>query len=475
MELWGRFVLSRVKQGDSVFLPWGAMAALPAEEFSSKAAELMTRYAADQAASTIVHPRIWEELQASPPQSMVDLARLYGRVLSETDRAWKELPAATSGERPEELADPAEEQLRRVLYGPGSITDLPEHEASRIFERDQRDRIRALERRVAAWEVEAPGSPARAMVLVDREQPVEPVIFLRGDRNRHGPRVPRRPPQILADAGAQASAERSGRRELAEAIVSPENPLTARVIVNRVWMHHFGNPLVTTPSDFGTRSDPPTHPELLDWLAIELMAHDWSLKWLHRTIMTSATYQQSSYDAPANRRGDPENRLLWRMNRRRLEFEAMRDALLFVAGGLDPTLGGRPVDLEAFSPAGVARRSIYGLIDRNNFSSLLRTFDYPNPDATSAERPSTVVPQQALFGMNAPFVQEVARAVGARPEMAAAPTSAAKVQSLYRAILGREPDDAELRLAVEYLESPSVGLAHVAQALLMTNEFAFVD
>ena len=259
---------------------------------------------------------------------------------------------------------------------------------------------------------------------------------------------------------------------LAEAIVSPDNPLTARVIVNRVWMHHFGTPLVATPSDFGARSDPPTHPELLDWLAASLVEHGWSIKWLHREIMCSAAYQQASVDRPEARKADSENRLLWRMNRVRLEFEPMRDAMLAVAGRLDPAVGGRPVDVEATPDTG--RRSIYAYIDRNNFSPLLRTFDFPSPDVHSAGRPLTSVPQQTLYAMNAPFPQQMAGAIAKRPEVQAAQGSASQVRVLYEIILSRDPQPTELQRAVDYLQSAG-SIPQLAQALLLTNEFLFVD
>ena len=191
----------------------------------------------------------------------------------------------------------------------------------------------------------------------------------------------------------------SGRLDLARAITAPENPLTARVIVNRVWMHHFGEPMVSTPSDFGTRSTPPTHPELLDYLASRLQQDGWSLKSLHRLIMLSATYQQASFDQPECRQRDPENRLLWRFPRHRIDLEAMRDRLLFVSGRLDHSRGGRPVDVANDPKNG--RRTIYGLVDRQSLPSVFRAFDFASPDQSTERRPRTTVPQQALFSMNA--------------------------------------------------------------------------
>jgi hypothetical protein len=310
------------------------------------------------------------------------------------------------------------------------------------------------------------------MVMNDNDKPSEPVVFLRGTPGRNGPRVPRRFPRILTGGESVEFTDGSGRLELARQIASADNPLTARVIVNRVWRHHFGTGLVSTTSDFGTRSDPPTHPQLLDWLAASLIEHDWSIKWLHREIMSSAAYRQQSNDSTEARKVDPENRLLWRMNRKRLEFEPMRDAMLAVAGRLDPSVGGRPVDIEGNTESG--RRSIYAFIDRNNFSSLLRTFDYPSPDGHSSGRPLTSVPQQTLYAMNAPFPQQMAAHVAQRPSVRDAAVPDERVKAIYRVVLSREPSPEELQLAVDFLTSDE-RTKQLAQALLVTNEFLFVD
>src|SRR5207248_3759301 len=226
-------------------------------------------------------------------------------------------------------------------------------------------------------------APPRAMVLQDLPSPVTARVLLRGNPNNPGPVVPRQFLAVLAGAQRKPFTDRSGRLELAQAIASKDNPLTARVLVNRVWLHHFGVGLVRTPSDFGTRSDPPSHPELLDYLAWRFMHDGWSLKKLHRLIVLSSTYQQSSEDNPAARSKDPENMLLWRMNRQRLDYEALRDALLAVAGSLDEKLGGPAVEL-AQQPF-ATRRTIYGFVDRQNLPGQMRIFDFANPDTHSPQ------------------------------------------------------------------------------------------
>ena len=247
--------------------------------------------------------------------------------------------------------------------------------------------------------------------MYDAAVPVEPQVFIRGNRDRRGRTVPRQFLSALAGSDRRPFLNGSGRLELARAIANARNPLTARVIVNRVWMWHFGKGLVNTPSDFGLRSDPPTHPALLDYLACEFVASGWSVKTLHRRIMRSSTYQQRSKACADGLQHDPENRLLWRFNRQRLDFEAMRDSVLAVSGSLDPIIGGPAVPIT--DPPFTTRRTIYGFIDRQNLDGLYRTFDFAVPDATSPRRFVTTVPQQALFLMNSPFLHEQSRRLSA--------------------------------------------------------------
>ncbi len=271
--------------------------------------------------------------------------------------------------------------------------------------------------------------PARGMVLNDLPTPVEPVVYVRGNPGRPGRQVSRHFLQAVGNFGAKPFTHGSGRLELAQDIASPRNPLTARVIVNRVWMHHFGAGIVRTASDFGIRGTPPSHPELLDYLASRFMREGWSLKKLHRQILLSAVYQQASVLRPDQERKDPENKFLWRMNPTRLEFEPMRDSWLAVAGNLDFTIGGRGFDIQALGQSG--RRSVYAFIDRQDLPQLFRTFDFASPDVSTAQRPQTTIPQQALFAMNSPFLVTQARALA---RLSQTRDTAARVRSLYRRI-----------------------------------------
>lgn len=471
-NLWKDLLEKRATTDDPIFGPWQMAIGLPAESFGASLQAGLQQTTAG--AEPRWNPLVINALSEPPCASLNDVAQAYGRLFADVNRQWQDLLDSAKGAAPPGgLPDPDADALRLVLDGSGSLTDIPADRIERaVFERDNRDRIKDLERQLGEWDATSPGAPARAMILIDRERPVEPVVFLRGDPARRGDPVPRRFPQVLGGSREEPFAHGSGRLDLARSIVSPDNPLTARVIVNRVWQHHFGAGLVRTASDFGARSDPPSHPELLDHLAATLMRDGWSLKELHRSIMLSAAYRQQSLDRPECRGADPENRLLWRMNRRRLEFEPMRDAMLFVAGRLDPALNGRPVNIEEQPYPN--RRTVYALVDRNNLPGLFRTFDFPTPDTSSPERPVTAVPQQVLYGMNSPFVQEMAASIAARPELQSA-SSEQRLALLFRLVLGREPDAIQGALLDQYLAAHPEGLAEIAQALLLTNEFLFVD
>jgi hypothetical protein len=346
------------------------------------------------------------------------------------------------------------------------------------------DELRQLENKVAEWNVSGPGSPPRAMVLQDMPSPLTPQVFIRGNPNNRGETVPRQFLQVIAGDKRQPFAKGSGRLELAQAIASRDNPLTARVMVNRIWLHHFGAGLVRTPSDFGLRGEVPTHPELLDWLAATFMEQGWSVKKMHRLIMLSNTYQQASDDNPAGVKADPENRLLWKMNRRRLEFEALRDGLLAAAGRLDTTRGGPAVDLTG-APF-PRRRSVYGFIDRQNLPGLFRTFDFASPETSTPQRFTTTVPQQALFLMNSPFVIEQARHFVNRADVTALAKDEARIDRLHRLAFGRPAEPDEIALGLRFLATAGKAAPMKAaqllspweqygQVLLLANEFAFVD
>jgi cytochrome c553 len=305
-------------------------------------------------------------------------------------------------------------------------------------------------------------------------------VHLRGNPETLGEPAPRHFLSILCPGEPTAFRKGSGRLELAEAIASADNPLTARVMVNRVWEHHFGRGLVGTPSNFGHLGELPTHPELLDHLARRFIAGGWSLKALHRAIMLSATYRLASAYDERNHEIDPDNRLLWRMNRRRLEVEAWRDAMLAVSGSLDRTIGGPSL---ALTSSDNQRRTLYAVISRHNLDGLLRLFDFPDPNITSDKRVVTAVPLQQLFVLNSDFMERQARALAARLSAAAGATDADRVCRAFLLLYGRPATDPEVEWACEFVQGKDAEREpgapsrweQYAQVLLGTNEFLFVD
>ena len=399
---------------------------------------------------------------ATPPKSMKEVAERYGKLLVDAD-------AATPH------ADKDKETLRLALRAADAPPNLPAPENDVLLE-DARPRLRQLKAKVDEVDATHAGAPPRAMALLDNASPTRPYVFVRGNPGNRGPEVERAFLQVAA-AGKTTPfpAKSSGRLELARAIVSPENPLTARVLVNRVWGWHFGQGLVRTPSDFGVRADPPSHPELLDWLAWRFAhgsgglglgsgadassprrqtpdARPWSIKDLHRLIMLSATYQQTSDDRAECVKADPANTLLWKFNRQRLDFEQLRDSLLLAAGKLDLATGGLPVDLTTQPFSG--RRTVYGYIDRQNLPAMFRTFDFASPDVSAAQRFQTTVPQQALFLMNSPFVLQQAQALAAREDFRKLTRDEDRVRFLYEAVYQRRPLADELAMAKAFLAAP---------------------
>ncbi len=321
-----------------------------------------------------------------------------------------------------------------------------------------------LQREIGALEMNHPGAPARAHVVTDVAAPKDYPVLLRGEVQNEGEIVPRRFLEALSpDPKKRAVWKKgSGRLELAQAIADPKNPLTARVLVNRLWQQHFGAGFVNSPDDLGHMGGAPAHPELLDWLATKFVEDGWSIKKLQRTILLSSTYQQDSQPNAAGLAADPDNKLLWHYGVRRMDFEEIYDSLLAIAGTLDPTLGGRPVTptSEGFGK----RRALYFLIDRRNPPELLTQFDFPNPDTPSGRRFTTTVPQQALFLMNSPLVIETSRKLTHRPDFTRFERDEDRVSLLYMAIFQRPPTDDEIQLGLDYVRANPAGTSLEAPA-----------
>jgi hypothetical protein len=297
-------------------------------------------------------------------------------------------------------------------------------------------------------------------------------VFVRGDPENKGPVVHRHFLHVLC-AGEPPEFQRgSGRLELARSIVNRSNPLTARVIVNRVWAQFFGRGLVATPSNFGALGERPTDPELLDHLAVRFMDAGWSLKWLVREIALSATYRQVA--GSVQQEADPENRLFGRMNRRRLSVEMWRDAVLQATGRLSGKVGG--VSLDPLDPQ-ERRRTVYSQVSRLSLNPLLALFDFPDPNIHADGRVETTTPLQKLFVMNSPFMVRQAEALAERLGAECGDTQWRIVERAYLLLFGRLPSDAEMRLGLEFLGSGDAKARRrdYAQALLASNEMVFID
>lgn len=290
-------------------------------------------------------------------------------------------------------------------------------------------------------------------------------VLLHGNVATPGEVVPRQFLSVLSKGDGRFQSG-SGRLELAEKIFTDGAPLTARVIVNRVWDWHFGKPLVPTASDFGTQGEKPTHPELLDDLAARFISHGWSLKWLNGEIMLSAAYRQSSRPRKDTEQIDQGNALLWRMNPRRLDVESYRDSLLRSSGMLSDKMYGPSEDVDS---DGSLRRTVYGRVSRGRLSKLFRLYDFPDPTQTAPGRDLTTSSLQQLFIMNSSFIQQQASTLAKSVE--AEPDNGAKMRSLYRKVLARDPSPKEMDLALSYLSQGTV--EQYVHVLLSTNEVIF--
>jgi hypothetical protein len=454
LERWRGYLKTPKRESDPVFVPWMTLAKTKEHDWPAAVKKL-----GDDKA---VHPVLRKAIADSLPKSLAELAKLYGTVLAS--------------------AKADQTNLRDVLYGPNGPPSLPiPGEADKVVPIEVKRGYRKLRNDAQAFRANSPAAPARAMALADIGGPYQPVVFLRGNPNNRGPQVPLQFPAIATTGERKPFTNGSGRLEMAKAIADPKNPLTARVYVNRVWMHLFGEGLVRTPSDFGVRSDPPSHPELLDWLANDFVKSNGSTKSLIRRIVTSKAYQQSALATATALEKDPANLLLSHQNRKRHDFETLRDSLLVASGQLDRTVGGRSVDI--FQPNAPARRTLYASVDRQNLPGTFRSFDFASPDQHVPQRFQTTVPQQALYLMNAPFVTNQARALAARTPVG---SDTERIDSLFRLTLGRSATTAEAQAAAEFLAvKPGWGflrpkgwlspVEQLAQALLLSNEFTFAE
>ncbi len=513
-----RTYLSSMPADDPVFGSWRTLSQMKSENFGMLAAAwIQSREKENQeslkpkemhglrAKPPQWNPRVLESLAKKMPQSMSDVADAYGELFAAVHQEWQQALKQTSLEAvsqesvvPDEdskhlqVNSPVHRQLRRHLIGKNTPTKLPDDQAVELLNRTISDALSGKQSAIHELHLSSAGSPPRAMVLHETSQPKDFFVFLRGNPLTRGEQVQPRFLSALIEQNEKLDDQRyrDGQRRLglAKSIVAKNNPLPRRVIVNWVWQHHFGEGLVRTADDFGTRGRPPTHPELLDFLAATLSDDGWSLKKLHKRIMLSEVYSQGSIENEKSRAVDSENDLLWRMPRRRMDLESMRDAMLAVSNELDMALTGRPFDMNA-NPA-IPRRSVYGFVNRDIVSNLASTFDGANPNACTIKRPDTTVPQQTLFALNSDFIQDRALKLESLSQTATGDSDSRRVEWLYRRIFSRNPEPKEIELAIQFIQSSS-GLVNgglvngeksssspwqrLAHALLASNEFIFVD
>ncbi|MCH2209354.1 MAG: DUF1549 and DUF1553 domain-containing protein [Lentisphaerales bacterium] len=323
---------------------------------------------------------------------------------------------------------------------------LAKNDVKRYVSNAEDDKITKIDNRIKKH-LASEGAPARAMVVKDKAKPTEPYIFERGKPDSRGPKVPRRFLQALSYEKYQEKfTEGSGRLELAKSIADDKNPLTARVLVNRVWQWHFGQGIVNTPSNFGVLGSKPSHPELLDYLAVWFMENGWSIKKLNKLIMTSAVYQQKSDLREDMAEIDEANVYLWKMNRRRLGWEELRDSVVQATGKLKRFPGGKSVTMlqAEYQPY----RTVYGYLFRDKIPGVYKAFDFPAAEITCEFRTKTIVPQQGLFLMNSNFMVRSSRMTAAN----LSGQKEEKVRKLFTRIYGRQPVLEEVDFANEFLE-----------------------
>ena len=482
IERWVKYLPATSNPEQPHLARWGALIAQQDAKMDLCADEKATeevRKAAESFQSYVVSLRkLRDALEASHAATLANLA---------TDA--KDKPAKPTLEK-------AQAAALEEIFGANGLLTIQKNQAEKLLAAETRSRLSQMRSELERLKKEAPAKYPVIHALKEGSSVGNIPVLLRGNADTPGEEAQRRFLAILGGDGAVAFKNGSGRLELANAIADKSNPLTTRVMVNRVWQRHFDRGLVRTPSNFGLLGEPPTHPELLDYLSSRFVEQGWSIKALHRSIMLSATYQMSSHSDARHSEIDPENRFLWRMNRRRLEVEVWRDAMLAVSDKLDRTIGGPSAPL--VSPDN-RRRTFYAAVSRHDLDSLLRLFDFPDPNVTSDTRTVTTVPLQQLFVLNSEFMIRQAKALAEKLTDGSATSETARIHRAFMTVYGRPPSDRELKLGLEFVSpeksaqlaeshsgesasppsaSSDAGLSRwerYAQVLLSANEFLYVD
>jgi hypothetical protein len=481
-ELWAdRWHPTKVVGKSDYLFAWKRLQNVPHEQFELEAGKLW-----NDLANTEIKPGDWlGHLRSAPaPKSHWDLINIYSGL---TTKLLLGLSGAARG-ADGKFTNPEMQRLYQQLVvkseyfaGFDKFVDSASESDKERYQREKAN-IEALEKAI-------PAAP-KAMAVQEAGSVKLVSVHVRGNHlQTKGPPLERSIPRVFEDPDHPTAlpirGDSSGRLELAQWIANEQNPLTARVIVNRIWQVHFGTGIVASSSNFGLRGSPPSHPKLLDWLANEFIRSGWSMKWLHRQIVLSQAYRMSSHTNPEMAAIDPENRWLWRQNKRRMEAETLRDSLLMLGDAFDQTMGGEPQSIQSVqhptfpgaSHFGNMRPTIYLEINRAALHDFLATFDYVEPGVSVDRRSSTIVPHQALFLMNNPLPQEAGKRLAENLISASSSDSLRLTLATYH-ILGRAPSSEEREIVISRLPSSGARLEDwvtICRSLLLTNEFLYVD
>ncbi|QDU09932.1 DUF1553 domain-containing protein [Gimesia aquarii] len=432
-------------------------------------------------------------------QRLTKAAQIYGELFSDVEKEWQTLQKSKAEKGTTSLTDVEREAIRKVLYDSNGPFALPaDHE--NYFAAEIKTVL--AEKREAKQGLEKALPKYPTAMAVSEQKPENIKVHLRGSHFTLGKEVPRQFLRIIeGEDQIPLDDQQSGRLKLAQWLTSGKHPLTARVMANRIWRWHFGKGLVRTPDNFGKLGERPTHPELLDWLAVQFVANKWSIKSMHRLIMLSSTYQMSTAYHPQLAEIDPENRLLWRMNRRRLEAEAIRDSILAVCGKLDNEMGGSLLNVEnrkyVTSTANVDpvvydtnRRSVYLPIVRSALYEVLQAFDFADPSVLSGDRTHTTVAPQALFMMNSDFMMQHTKDFADEIIHETQLDDSAKINRIYERTFSRPATAKEINQALNYISQYKQDLQSLKMSeeekeqrtwqslcriLIASNEFLFVN
>ena len=433
LEQWVEVLRKTRTQPDSIFAPWHQL-------------HQALRSATKPAGRETLLEKLTDDFVGT---ARADLARRYQQLFAKAEVAWRTLKSVEAAKAVKALPDKQLEAFRQVLYDPSGPFGLPDDVKS-FYPPSTRDQLEASRQRLQALKAAAPPPLRYAMGVTDGEVH-NARICIRGNHVNLGDEVPRRIPQIFAGGESPKWGDQtSGRRELALWLTQGDHPLTSRVMVNRIWRWHFGAGLVRTPDNFGRMGERPDNQPLLDWLAHQFVEQHWSIKQMHRLIMQSSAYQMSTDYQDKAAAIDPENRLLWRMNRQRLDAEEIRDAVLFVAGTLDSTQGGSLMGVkdhdyvtattsrQDLAYANV-RRSIYQPVIRSALYEMFQVFDFPDPSTLQGDRSTTTVAPQALFLLNSRFLDQQTAAMAGRLIAECDDSPENRIAYAFTLALGRRP------------------------------------